>query len=371
MKRTLGILGGGQLAQMLAAAALPLGVRCVVLEPDEAAPARLVARHLRAAYTNEAALADLASCDAVTLEFENVPVEALAFLTRRVPVRPAPRLFEISRHRVLEKNAVRALGIETAPFVVLGEEDDSVSLAAVGGQGIVKTAEFGYDGKGQARVRSVEELRVARKAMNFAPSILEGLVDFVREVSVSVARSPSGEVTFSGLVENRHANGILHESVWPASSEASVASRAREIARTVAEAWELEGLLTLEFFELRSGELLVNEIAPRVHNSGHLTQDGGGPSQFEAQVRAVLDLPMLDFAPRGPSGMVNVLGWEGAEPDWSEILRLSGARLHLYHKENRPGRKLGHVNVTGSTPQEVAATMARVRNVLYTSANVE
>jgi len=361
---TLGILGGGQLAQMLALAAVPLGVRVRVLEPDSQAPARLVAEHVRAPYTDAAGLDALAACDAVTLEFENVPVEALAYLEGRVPVRPAPGVLFVSKHRAREKEALRALGAGTAPFrAVRTEADLAGALDAVGGSGILKTSELGYDGKGQARVNSEAELREAFARFG-VECVLEGLVPFVREVSLSVARSPSGEVAFSGLVENTHDAGILRRSVYPSASPAGTEARARAIARRAAEAWGLEGLVTFEFFELADGSLLVNEVAPRVHNSGHLTQDAGGVSQFEAQVRAVLGLPLVDFAPELPCVMVNVLGWEGSAPDWAGVLRVPGARLHLYHKANRPGRKVGHVNVVGSTREEALERAALVEEFL-------
>ncbi|WP_019587109.1 5-(carboxyamino)imidazole ribonucleotide synthase [Deinococcus apachensis] len=344
---TLGILGGGQLAQMLALAALPLGVQVVVLEPDPQAPARLCAEHIRAPYTDPAGLSRLAACDAVTLEFENVPVEALAALEGRVPVRPGGTLLARSKHRVREKEALRAAGARTAPFVPVEQGTDlEGALEQVGGRGILKTSELGYDGKGQARVSGAAELRQAWEALGRVPCVLEGLVPFEREVSLAVARNVAGEVAFGPLVENTHRAGILRTCVSPSGAPEGTGDRAREVAHAVAGAWGLEGLLTLEFFQLPGGELLVNEVAPRVHNSGHLTQDGGGVSQFEAQVRAVLGWPLSDWAPLHPTAMVNVVGTvDGRGPDWTAVDALPGARRHLYHKAPRPGRKLGHVNL--------------------------
>ncbi|WP_034385978.1 5-(carboxyamino)imidazole ribonucleotide synthase [Deinococcus sp. YIM 77859] len=363
---TLGILGGGQLAQMLALAALPLGVRVVVLEPDPQAPARLCAEHLQAPYTDPAGLARLAQCDAVTLEFENVPVEALAALEGRVPVRPGGGLLARSRHRAREKEALRAAGAQTAPFVPIEHEADLVgALEAVGGRGLLKTSELGYDGKGQARVNSREELRAAWDALGRVPCVLEGLVAFEREVSLAVARSAGGEVAFGPLVENTHRQGILRTSVFPAAAPEGTEARARELAHAVAQAWALEGLLTLEFFQLPSGELLVNEVAPRVHNSGHLTQDGGGLSQFEAQVRAVLGLPLTNWTPLHPTAMVNVVGTAGGqEPDWAAVDALPGTRLHLYHKAPRPGRKLGHVNLVAPEVETLRARLERLEGLV-------
>ena len=354
---TLGILGGGQLAQMLALAALPLGVRVVVLEPDSQAPARVCAEHLRAPYTDAAGLERLAECDAVTLEFENVPLSALAQLEGRVPVRPAGSLLNVSKHRAREKEALHAAGAATAPFVVIETGADLPgALAKVGGRGVLKTAELGYDGKGQVRVGAQSDLGAAWSELGQVPCVLEGWVQFVREVSLGVARTAGGELAFGGLTENVHRSGILRRSVYLPGDPAEV--QARALARRVAEGWQLEGLLTLEFFELPGGELLVNEVAPRVHNSGHLTQDGGGVSQFEVQVRAALGWPLSDFAPKLPCAMVNILGWPvGQEPDWQGVLKLEGARLHLYGKAHRPGRKLGHVNLVA---QDEAALQAKL-----------
>lgn len=364
---TLGILGGGQLAQMLALAALPLGVRCVVLEPDALAPARLCAEHLHAAYTDPAALDRLAQCSAVTLEFENVPVQVTTLLSGRLPLRPAPAVLHLSKHRGREKVALEAARARTAPYRLIETRADLAgALERVGGQGILKTAELCYDGHGQTRVGSETELRAAWAELGGVPCVLEGLVAFVREVSLGVARGPDGHVSFGPLIENLHVNGILRRSVYPASSSPETQVRARSIARAVSEAWTVEGLITLEFFELPGGELMVNEVAPRVHNSGHLTQDSGGVSQFEAAVRCALGLPLQDFLPLLPCGMVNILGREdGQEPDWQALDRLPGTHLHLYHKASKPGRKLGHVNVVAHTREEVLAGLDAVEGILY------
>ena len=364
---TLGILGGGQLAQMLALAALPLGVRCVVLEPDALAPARLCAEHLHAAYTDPAGLDRLAQCSAVTLEFENVPVQVTTLLSGRLPLRPATAVLHLSKHRGREKAALEAARARTAPYRLIETRADLAgALERIGSQGILKTAELGYDGHGQTRVGSETELRAAWAELGGAPCVLEGLVTFVREVSLGVARGLDGHVSFGPLVENVHVNGILRRSVYPASSSPETQVRARSIARAVAEAWEVVGLITLEFFELPGGELTVNEVAPRVHNSGHLTQDGGGVSQFEAAVRCALGLPLQDFLPLLPCGMVNILGRkDGQEPDWQALDRLHGTHLHLYHKASKPGRKLGHVNVVAHTREEVLAGLDAVEGILY------
>ncbi|RTR30238.1 5-(carboxyamino)imidazole ribonucleotide synthase [Deinococcus radiophilus] len=367
--RTLGILGGGQLAQMLALAAIPLGVRVVALEPDPQAGARLCAEHLCVPYTDPAGLARLAKCDAVTLEFENVPLEALDFLEGRVPVRPGRGLLAHSKHRAREKEGLRAAGAGTADFAVIEAESDLAgALAQLGGQGILKTSELGYDGKGQRRVQSDAELRAAWDDLGRVPCVLEGLVPFTREVSLGVARTASGNLAFGPLVENVHRDGILRTSVYTGGDQRAEA-QAREIARAVAEAWGLEGLMTLEFFELPGGELLVNEVAPRVHNSGHLTQDGGGVSQFAAQVRAVLGLPLQGWKPPLPTAMVNVVGVDGLdgqalEPDWGAIDALPGTQIHLYHKAHRQGRKLGHVNLTAPDAETLRSRLAELERLI-------
>lgn len=361
----LGILGGGQLAQMLALAALPLGVRVTVLEPDQEAPARLCAEHLQAPYTDPQALARLARCDAVTLEFENVPGAALEALADRVPVRPGAALLHTSKNRLREKAAFEAIGARVAPHVAVREGTDlAAALEAVGGQGLLKTAELGYDGKGQRRVGSVHELQAAFDGLQ-VECVLEGLVPFVRELSLGVARSPSGEIAFGPLVENMHRDGILRRSHFVPGADPEAEAQARDIVRRAAESWGLEGLMTVEFFQLADGSLIVNEVAPRVHNSGHLTQDGGGLSQFEVQLRAALDLPIRDFAPLLPCGMLNILGWgSGGEPDWQAILKRPWARLHLYHKANRPGRKLGHLNVVAPDAETLRARLDELEGLL-------
>lgn len=360
----LGILGGGQLAQMLALAAIPLGVRVTVLEPDPEAGASLCAEHIEAEYTDPGGLARLAECGAVTLEFENVPVEALEYLEGRVPVRPGSGLLAHSKHRADEKEGLQAAGAGTAPWVRVETASDLAgALEAVGGAGILKTSELGYDGKGQRRVGSDPELAAAWADLDRVPCILEGMVPFVREVSLGVARSAGGYLAFGPLVENVHRDGILRTSLYVGGDQRAEA-QARDIARRVALAWGLEGLMTLEFFELPSGELLVNEVAPRVHNSGHLTQDGGGISQFEAQVRAVLGWPLRDWRPMHPSAMVNYVGVDGAAPDWDAIDAIPGTHIHLYHKAHRAGRKLGHVNLTAPDPHTLRARLSQLEALI-------
>lgn len=382
--KTLGILGGGQLAQMLALAALPLGVRVKVLEPDPEAPARLCAEHICAPYTDAAGLAELAKCDAVTLEFENVPVEALQTLAGKVPVAPSQELLHKSKHRAREKMSLQQAGAQTARFVVLDkaapeQPDLAAALAEVGGGGLLKTSELGYDGKGQRVIECLEDLEEAWEMLGGVPCVLEEFVPFIDEVSIGVARNASGQIAFGPLIENLHRFGILWISVFGGFFQRTpkhVIKQARQLAGQIAEAWNLEGLMTIEFFVLRSGELVVNEVAPRVHNSGHLTQDGGGVSQFEMQVRAVLDLPIADWEPLLPCAMFNLVGFDDGEytrcttdrdsavPHWEDIESVAGTRIHLYHKDYRRGRKLGHVNVVAPNATELRKRMTELEQYI-------
>lgn len=365
MSKTLGILGGGQLAQMLALAAVPMGIKSMVLEPDANAPARLCAKHIHAPYTDKKGLAQLAECDAITLEFENVPVEAVMQLQNKTPLRPAASLLATTKNRVREKTALQVTGALTAPFVAIDKAVDLVgALDQVGGFGILKTAELGYDGKGQIRVHSPEELKNAWQDLEQVPCVLEGFIEFEREVSLAVARNKSGEITFGPLVENVHLNGILRTSVYRAQSPIGTEELACKIAKNIAQHWQLEGLITIEFFQLPDGGLIVNEVAPRVHNSGHLTQDGGNMSQFEAQIRAVLDMPLRNWSPLFPTAMVNYVGVHGKECDWKAIESLPGTRVHLYHKEWRAGRKLGHVNLVAPDQETLYERLAELQDMV-------
>lgn len=344
---TIGILGGGQLGRMTAMAAARLGYRCVVLDPEADAPAAdVAAHHLQAAYDDEAALADfIRRVDVVTLEWENVPVSALERLAQARPVRPGAAVLEVTQDRLAEKRFLNGHGIPTAPFMPV---DDAAglraALAAIGPNGILKTRHLGYDGKGQIRldpaIPTAPEEAIA--ALQGAPGILEGFVDFARELSVITARSPSGELRSFPPVENRHADQILIETIAPAELPAGVAAAAVDIAERIARTLALEGLLAVEMFLAADGRLLVNELAPRPHNSGHWSLDAAGVSQFEQLVRAICDLPLGDPTPICPSTMQNLLGH--AVDAWAEILAEPGARLHLYGKRAvREGRKMGHV----------------------------
>ncbi len=342
---TIGILGGGQLGRMTAMAAARLGCRTVILAPEADAPAADVAwRHIRADYADPAAVAELVRLvDVVTLEWENVPVAAVERIALDRPTRPGSRVLEITQDRLAEKRFVQELGIATAPFAAV---DDQAALAAahrsLGPRAILKTRRLGYDGKGQVRLDAGTEPAAALAALRGAPAILEGFVAFERELSVITARRPGGELRSFPPVENRHADQILIETIAPAVLPPAVAAQAVAIAERIAMAIGLEGLLAVELFLCPGGALLVNELAPRPHNSGHWSIDAAGVSQFEQLVRAICDLPLGDPSPHAPSTMRNLLG--DAVEDWPALLAEPGARLHLYGKrEVRPGRKMGHV----------------------------
>lgn len=345
----IGILGGGQLGRMTALAAARLGYRTHVFAPERDGPAAQVStRATAAAWRDEDALEAFAKdADVVTCEFENVPPEALAFLERRKPVRPGSRLFAIARHRAREKAFAEANGAAVAPWRRVRDRAGAERAAAgpVGLPAVLKTCEFGYDGKGQAIVGRIEDLDLdaARAVLAAGDAILEKYILFEKEVSVIVARGLDGAVAAWPAGENRHEDGILRTTVAPARIAPETAAGARRVAVGLAEAADLVGLLAVEMFLDRDGRLLVNETAPRPHNSGHWTQDGAATCQFEQLVRAVAGLPLGSPALLRSTAMENLIGEDFARRP--EILAEPGARLHLYGKaEVRPGRKMGHVN---------------------------
>ncbi|WP_127089920.1 5-(carboxyamino)imidazole ribonucleotide synthase [Aquabacter cavernae] len=346
---TIGILGGGQLGRMIALSCAQLGLKTHILCPDADSPAFQVSDgHICAAYDDEAALAELASIsDVVTYEFENVPLATAQFLQARVPVRPGPRALAVSQDRLAEKTFVRDLGIETAPFAPVDSLDDLIAAAAaIGLPAVLKTRRFGYDGKGQVTIRPGDDLAAAFETIGRQSAILEGFVSFRREVSVVAARREDGAFAAYDVTENVHRNHILHTSTAPANVTAETARSARGIACRIAGALEYVGVFAVELFVADQGlseRLIVNEIAPRVHNSGHWTMDGAVTSQFEQHVRAIAGWPLGDTACLGRVEMLNLIGDD--VDDWQRFLADPAAHLHLYGKqEARAGRKMGHVN---------------------------
>nr|WP_290086081.1 5-(carboxyamino)imidazole ribonucleotide synthase [Aquibium sp. A9E412] len=344
---TIGIVGGGQLGRMLAAAAARLGYRTIVLEPQPDCPAaQLANRQVVAAYDDPAALAELADgAAAVTYEFENVPVAAARRLAERVPVFPPPAALEAAQDRLAEKRFLNAAGVATAPYEAV---DDAAGLAAalarLGGSGVLKTRRLGYDGKGQRVLDrpAPEALAEAFAALGGVPLILEGLVRFEREVSVIAARGRDGAVAAYDLAENVHRGGILHSSTVPAAVSDRTAQAARQAARAILEALDYVGVIGVEFFVLADGSLLANEIAPRVHNSGHWTEAACVVSQFEQHIRAVAGLPLGAPGRHSDCVMENLIGDDVARAP--SLLAEADLALTLYGKaEARPGRKMGHV----------------------------
>jgi 5-(carboxyamino)imidazole ribonucleotide synthase len=371
----LGLLGGGQLGRMFCMAAQSLGYKVAVLDPGSDSPAGSVADlHVHADYLDRAGLARLASMTrAATTEFENVPAAALAYLAGRVRVTPAADSVAIAQDRVREKMFLVQHGFDVAPFAVIADDADAGRVDEALLPGIVKSARMGYDGKGQVRVRSPSDVPAAFRTIGSAACVLERLVDLACELSVVVARSDGGETATWTVAENRHRDGILDVSIVPARIDDALAGRARRIATGVATALDYRGVLCVELFVTRSGALLVNEIAPRPHNSGHYTIDACVTSQFEQQARVLAGLPLGDTALHEPAVMVNLLGdlWfdaDGAarEPDWASVLRLPRAKLHLYGKSQpRRGRKMGHVTCLGATRDDALATAREVKRLLH------
>ncbi len=341
---TIGVLGGGQLGRMFALAAARLGYRVHVYAPDRDNPTEQVCdRATHAAYDDEAALKAFAAvCDVVTYEFENVPVLAAETIAQATPVRPAPEWLLVAQDRRREKAFVRAAGAKTAAYQAVEAAADLDAAAALL-PGILKTAQSGYDGKGQARVSTATELRAAWEDLGRVPCVLESLVPFVCEISVIVAGSTNGSVRSFPVAQNEHRNQILSETIVPATVPAATAANAQALAEGIARHGGLVGLLAVEMFVLADGSLLVNELAPRPHNSGHWSMDACQTDQFEQCVRAVCGLPLGQTGVLYPAKMVNLLGDEVER--WPSILAEPNARLHLYGKgEARPGRKMGHVN---------------------------
>jgi 5-(carboxyamino)imidazole ribonucleotide synthase len=342
---TVGILGGGQLARMLALAAAPIGLKCHIFAPEVESPAfQVSAAKTVADYRDEAALKAFASAvDAVTYEFENVPVETVRFLEALVPVRPGSKALDVAQDRLKEKRLARDLGAMTADFAgVLSREQLAERVTQLDLPCILKTVRFGYDGKGQAKISTVDELDAAWAAVKGQPAILESVVNFLSEASVLVARGVDGAMACFDVTENVHRHHILHTSTVPAGISPELAAEAVFIAQRMAEALDYVGVMGVEFF-VGNEVLYVNEIAPRVHNSGHWTQDACVVSQFEQHMRAVAGWPLGSTRRHSDVVMTNLLGNEAA--GWSKVLAEPGAALHLYGKADaRPGRKMGHIN---------------------------
>jgi 5-(carboxyamino)imidazole ribonucleotide synthase len=336
-----GILGGGQLGRMLALAGLPLGVACRVLDPAADAPAAAAAEHVRAGFEDAAALGRLGEgVDVVTFEFENVPVAAARAAAGDRPLRPGALALEVAQDRLREKQLFEELAIAAAPSLPVGSPADlAAAVKSLGLPAVLKTRRLGYDGKGQRVLRGEEDVASAWEVLGGGELLLERHVAFSRELSILAVRGVDGETRAYPLVENRHRDGILRESLAPAPASDALQGEAERLAVRLLDRLGYVGVLALELFEV-NGALLANEIAPRVHNSGHWTIEGAATSQFENHLRAVLGLPLGGTDARGNWAMVNLVG---TAPPVADVLAIPDAHLHLYGKSPRPGRKLGHV----------------------------
>jgi 5-(carboxyamino)imidazole ribonucleotide synthase len=355
----IGILGAGQLGRMLALAGYPLGHRFRFLDPTSDSPAGLLADHLALDYADTSALEQFAGgLDVVTYEFENVPVDAARHLERFVPVYPPPMALEKAQDRFIEKSFFCELGIPTPKF---GSGLGNGKADEIGFPAVLKTRRMGYDGKGQVVVHSEADLENELLAQNGQTDglILEEFVSFDRELSIIAVRSRSGETRFYPLIENHHRDGILRLSLVIGNVSVELQKQAEEYAQRILSALNYVGVLTIEFFE-KDGQLLANEMAPRVHNSGHWTIEGAITSQFENQVRAVTDAPLGSTSPLGMCAMVNLVG---TLPDETSILRIEGAHLHFYDKSPRPKRKLGHVTLVENDVSTLNKKLDEIRKL--------
>jgi 5-(carboxyamino)imidazole ribonucleotide synthase len=358
--RTIGILGGGQLGRMTAMAARSMGFSVHVLDPDPDCPAKSVAdRCITAKFDDADAAADLARhCDVVTLEIEQIGVEALAAATRHAPVRPSASVLAIIQDRATQKKWLRDHEHPLGEYFDVASADDIVKAVTALGPVIVKATRGGYDGRGQVRVSSANEASSAWESLGKRPAVAERTLALQHELSIMVARRPNGEMAVYPPSLNHHERLALDWAVMPAPLPDAIADEAMQIARRIASGLEIEGLLAIEFFLTTDGRLLVNELAPRPHNSFHQTEVACATSQFEQLVRAVCDLPLGDPRALRPAAIVNLFGdlWKDGEPAFDRVLHEPGVRLHLYGKKSaRPGRKMGHISATGATPEQALA----------------
>jgi len=376
---TLGVLGGGQLGRMWAHAAQRMGYHTAVLDPDAQSPAGLVSHHhICTDYLDPQGLTQLADlCQAVTTEFENVPADALAQLAVTLPVSPSAHAVAIAQDRAREKAHFVQCGVPVAPHAVIDAPEQLLAVPERLLPGILKTSRMGYDGKGQLRVTTREELNAGWAKLGHVPCVLEKMLPLAAECSVIVARGRDGTCVHLPVQRNLHREGILAVTeVWVGNVSAELAQQAVAAAQAVAQGLDYVGVLCVEFFVLADGGLVVNEIAPRPHNSGHYSQDACDVSQFELQVRCMANLPLTQPRQHSPAVMLNLLGdlWvpqplgsdpHGSEPPWDQVLALPGTHLHLYGKrEARQGRKMGHLNITAATPEQARRTALQAAALL-------
>jgi 5-(carboxyamino)imidazole ribonucleotide synthase len=367
---TLGVLGAGQLGRMMALAGVPLELRCRFLDPSPESPARYMGEFLQGDFEGDQQCLDrfVAGVDRVTYEFENVPVQSARYLAERVPVYPPPQALEVAQDRVLEKNFFQKSGIAVPPFAPVSSLDElQAAVKEIGLPAVLKTRRMGYDGKGQFVLRSPEDVNEAWGRLGSVPLVLEGFVSFEREVSILAVRAVDGEVAFYPLVENVHREGILRLSrTVPGGMAPALQQTAETYAARIMNELDYVGVLAVEFF-VHEGRLLANEMAPRVHNSGHWTIEGAATSQFENHLRAVMGWPLGATDCVLPSAMLNIIG---TPPDRAAVLAVPGAHLHLYDKKPGAGRKLGHVTLCAPEVAELEQRLASLLPVVDSQASV-
>lgn len=367
---TVGVVGGGQLGRYFVLEARRLGYHTWVLDPDPSAPAMQLAEHcLVASYDDEEALKQLGQvCDAVTVEFENVPAKSLELLDTLCRIAPSADSIRVAQDRDLEKKTAQMHGLSPVPYAtILKASDIPAAMASVEFPAILKTSRLGYDGKGQHLCHNQQELTDAFNAVGQAECVLEQRIDLLAEVSVVLARRGDGEIAIFPLSRNVHIDGVLSTSTVPAELANDVLSNAENLARKLADGLNYVGVLAVEFFIDRSGKVLFNEMAPRPHNSAHYTLDATVTSQFEQQLRALCNLPLGDTRLLSPVCMINVLGdvWSDVEPDWLSVFGQAGAHLHLYGKsEARAGRKMGHINCLAETSEQALQSALEIHSTL-------
>jgi len=367
---TLGMLGGGQLGRMFTTAAQTMGYNVIVLDPDSNSPAGIIAdQHLCAKYDDEVALSKLADlCDAITTEFENIPASTLAFLEARTIVHPSSKALASTQNRIIEKEFIASLGIAVAPFAPIRTHTDIDAIKDnFTFPAILKLANFGYDGKGQAVCQTIEDVYHAFDRLGAAECVLEQRINLDKEISTVLARSQDGTITNFPVAENIHVNGILHSTTVPSSVSEALTDQALEMADTIAAGLNYVGTMAVEFFISKEGDVIANEIAPRPHNSGHYTLNACATSQFEQQVRMLCNLPSGNCNLTSPVVMINLLGdvWGKTSPHWQHLLDKPNVKLHLYgKKEARVGRKMGHFNVLADNTKEAAELAQAIFNQL-------
>jgi 5-(carboxyamino)imidazole ribonucleotide synthase len=367
---TVGVMGGGQLGRMFAIAARRMGYRVHTFSPDEDTPTgQLADREVAARYDDETAVRDFArGIDVLTFEFENIPSATIAWAAEECVVRPSGEVLHVCQHRLREKNFLRAAGLPLPEFVpVESEAELRAAVEKIGTPSVLKTASFGYDGKGQRKIEEDSDLTAVWAEYQGVPAVLEAWVPFEREISVLVARGVDGRMVSYPVCENRHARHILDVTLAPADLDPEIAGRARQLAGEVATQLQVVGLLAVEMFLLEDGTVLINELAPRPHNSGHFSFDACVTSQFEQQLRAVCGLPLGSAEVLRPCAMANLLGdvWARGEPNWAAALAFPDVKLHLYGKAGaRPGRKMGHLVAFGPTIAEAAERAIAARAAL-------